>query len=146
MQKLRPYVLPGLFVFHLVVLCVLLATDSGPFAGGTAQAASRAAYVTVVSQFFLTALFAGLGTGPWALRIPGWGALAGLSWISFVFVLRHQLYRLDNESLREVPSIPVIIWIVLVVLLLLLRLIPFLKLRVALKSALPNGSPGLPPM
>ncbi len=26
MQKLRPYVLPGLFVFHLVVLYVLLTT------------------------------------------------------------------------------------------------------------------------
>ena len=28
MQKLRPYVLPGLFVFHLVVLCVMLAIIS----------------------------------------------------------------------------------------------------------------------
>ena len=28
MQKLRPYVLPGLFVFHLVVLCAIVFTVS----------------------------------------------------------------------------------------------------------------------
>ena len=126
MQKLRPYVLPGLFVFHLITVCVLLTTVSG-----RNDPSATAAYVTIVSQFFLTALFAGLGPGPWALRIPGWGALAGLSWIGFVFFLRHQLYRLNNENLWSVPSIPVIIWIALVALLLLLRVIPFLKWRVA---------------
>ena len=133
MQKLRPYVLPGLFVFHLITVCVLLTTVSG-----RNDPSATAAYVTIVSQFFLTALFAGLGPGPWALRIPGWGALAGLSWIGFVFFLRHQLYRLNNENLWSVPSIPVIIWIALVALLLLLRVIPFLKWRVALQSALPS--------
>ena len=72
MQKPRPYVLPGLFVFHLMTVCVLLTTVSSENSGGTA-------IVPVVSQFFLTALFAGLGPGSWAPRIPSWGALAALS-------------------------------------------------------------------
>ena len=85
MQKLRPYVLPGLFVFHLVVLCVLLTTVPTE-----KKAISQVtAIVTLVSQFFLTALFAGLGSGSWSLRIPSWGALAALSWLSLVFFAVH---------------------------------------------------------
>ena len=84
MQKLRPYVLPGLFVFHLVVLCMTLAAVSRQN-----EAAEVVAVVTIVSQFFLTALFAGLGSGSWSLRIPSWGALAALSWLSLVFFAVH---------------------------------------------------------
>ena len=80
MQKLRPYVLPGLFVFHLVVPCVMLATVSREN-----ETSQQVTVVIIVSQFFLTALFAGLGSGSWSLRIPSWGALAALSWLSFVF-------------------------------------------------------------
>ena len=84
MQKLRPYVLPGLFVFHLMTVCVLLTTVSGED-----KPSAIAGFVTLSSQFFLTALFAGLGSASWALRIPSWGALAALSWLSFVFVVVH---------------------------------------------------------
>ena len=137
MQKLRPYFLPGLFVFHLVVLCVMLATDSGPSAGGTVKTASMAAIVTVVSQFFLTALFAGLGSGSLALRIPSWGALAGLSWLSSVFVAVRWAGRPPNNNLLwGVALAPIIGWIVLVTLLLCLRGIPFLKWRFALQPTL----------
>ena len=84
MRKLRPYFLPGLFVFHLVVLCVTLATVS--LSGLRRNDPSTiAVFVTLFSQFFLTAFFAGLGPGSWSLRIPSWGALAALSWLSFVF-------------------------------------------------------------
>ena len=79
MQKLRPYVLPGLFVFHLVVLCTTLAA-----APRENENFEVTAVATIASQFFLTALFAGLGPGSWALRIPSWGALAALSWLSFL--------------------------------------------------------------
>ena len=128
MQKLRPYVLPGLFVFHLVVLCVMLtAAEENESSGGTA-------IVTIVSQFFLTALFAGLGPGSWSLRIPSWGALAALSWLSFVFFKGHGLPN-GNDALG-VPLAPLIVWIVLVSLLLCLRGIPFLKWRVALQPTL----------
>ena len=29
MQKLRPYIIPGLFLFHLVLLCVMIFTVRG---------------------------------------------------------------------------------------------------------------------
>ena len=62
MQKLRPYVLPGLFAFHLVTLCVMLATVS--LSGLRRNDPSAiAAFVTLFSQFFLTAFFDGLGHG-----------------------------------------------------------------------------------
>ena len=71
MQKLRYYVLPGLFVFHLVVLLVTLSTVSREN-----ETSQQVAVVIIVSQFFLTALFAGMGSGAWALRIASWGAVA----------------------------------------------------------------------
>ena len=55
MRKLRPYVLSGLFVFHLMTVCVLLTTVSGED-----KPSAIAGFVTLFSQFFLTALFAGL--------------------------------------------------------------------------------------
>ena len=70
MQKLRPYVLPGLFAFHLVTLCVLFTAVSRQN-----EAAAVMAGFTILSQFFLTALFAGLGTGSWSLQIPSRAAL-----------------------------------------------------------------------
>ena len=137
MQKLRPYVLPGLFVFHLVVLCVMLATVS--LLGLRRNDPSTiAAFVTLFSQFFLTALFAGLGSGSWSLRIPSWGALAVLSWISLVFFLVHSAGRApaDIESMWGVALAPPICWTVLVTLLLCLRGIPLLKWRVTLQPTL----------
>ena len=140
MQKLRPYVLPGLFVFHLVVLCVMLATAS--LSGlGRNDPSAIAAFVTLFSQFFLTALFAGLGAGAWTLRIPSWGALAALSWLSFVgflvdssgLPLNHPVYETD---LWKISLAPPVCWIVLVTLLLCLRGIPFLKWRFALQPTL----------
>ena len=90
MQKLRPYIIPGLFLFHLVLLCVMIFTvrgynthvysnyfvvpDPTEFPQYTAS---------LLSQLFLTALWVGLGSGPWPLRISGCGALAVLSWIGF---------------------------------------------------------------
>ena len=73
MQKLRSYVLPGLVVFHLVVLFVTLSTVSREN-----ETSQQVAVVIIVSQFFLTALFAGMGSGAWTLRIPSWGALEGV--------------------------------------------------------------------
>ena len=136
MQKLRPYVLPGLFVFHLVVLFVTLSTVSTENKGS-----QQTAVVTILSQFFLTALFAGLGTGPWALRIPSWGALAALSWLSFAFlqVIDTQGTRRSGaDDMLNATLAPLIGWLVLVTLLLLLRVIPFLKWRVALQPTSPD--------
>ena len=136
MQKLRPYVLPGLFVFHLVVLFVTLSTVSTENKGS-----QQTAVVTILSQFFLTALFAGLGTGPWALRVPSWGALAALSWLSFAFlqVIDTQgTQRSGADDMLNATLAPLIGWLVLVTLLLLLRVIPFLKWRVALQPTSPD--------
>ena len=136
MQKLRPYVLPGLFVFHLVVLCVMLATVS--LLGLRRNDPSTiGVFVTLFSQFFLTAFFAGLGPGSWSLRIPSWGALAALSWLSFVFfgVQSNGVWKRSNDVWGVALASP-ICWIVLVTLLLCLRGIPFLKWRVALQPTL----------
>ena len=122
MQKLRPYVLPGLFVFHLVVLCVTLSAVPRDDENSVELVT---ALVTIVSQFFLTALFAGLGSGSWSLRIPSWGALAALSWLSFVFFAVHsEGGPPNNNALWGVALAPIICWIVLVTLLLCLRGIP----------------------
>ena len=132
MQKLRPYVLPGLFTFHLVVLCVLLSTVSRKN-----ETSEMTAVVTIFSQFLLTALFAGLGTGPWALRIPSWGALAALTWFSFIFfATRSDGKGPPDDAVWGVALAPIIGWIVLVTLLLCLRGIPFLKWRFALQPTL----------
>ena len=136
MQKLRPYVLPGLFAFHLVTLCVLFAAVSRQN-----EAAAVMAGFTILSQFFLTALFAGLGTGSWSLRIPSWAALAALSWFCFVVLMVHaeggRLFR-SPEMVWALPLAPPIGWIVLVSLLLCLRGIPFFKWRIALQPTSPD--------
>ena len=137
MQRLRPYVLPGLFVFHLVVLCVTLAAVSTQN-----EAAAVVARFAIVSQFFLTALFAGLGSGAWSLRIPSWGALAALSWLSFAFFAVHSEGSApgfkggNNNALWGCVLAPPVCWTVLVTLLLGLRGIPFLKWRFALQPTL----------
>ena len=138
MQKLRPYVLPGLFVFHLVVLCVTLATAS--LSGLRRNDPSTiAVFVTLFSQFFLTAFFAGLGPGSWSLRIPSWGALAALSWLSFIFFAMSSGAPTPNgNDASGVPLAPLIVWIVLVTLLLCLRGIPFLKWRISLQPTSPD--------
>ena len=129
MQKLRPYLLPGLFVFHLMTVCVLLTTVSSEN-----EISEVTALVTVFSHFFLTALFAGLGPGPWALRIFSWGALAVLSWISSVFLaMRSGAPTPNGNDAWYFPLAPLIAWGVLVTLLLCLRAIPFLKWRFALQ-------------
>ena len=133
MQKLRPYAIPGLFVFHLVVM---LSTVSG----GN-EAAEVVGTFTIVSQFFLTALFAGLGSGPWALRVPGWGSLATLSWLSFVFFAVKWSGAPRSDAAWRSPLVFLITWIVLVTLLLLLRVMPFLKWRIVSQTTLATFPP-----
>ena len=87
-------------MFHLVVLCVLLTTVPTE-----KKAISQVtAIVTLVSQFFLTALFAGLGSGSWSLRIPSWGALAALSWLSLVFFAVHSEGKPTGNDVRLLRS------------------------------------------
>ncbi len=145
MQKLRPYVLPGIFVFHLLTVWVVFSTIS-PLSDQNNPTSLELVRILVcllalISQFFLTALFAGLGAGAWTLRIPSWGALAALSWLSFVVFLvdssglplSHPVYETD---LWKISLAPPVCWIVLVTLLLCLRGIPFLKWRFALQPTL----------
>ena len=150
MQKLRPYILPGLFVFHLMTVCVMLATVSreNEISGRTnilaifslANEHGRTVIVIAVSQFFLTALFAGLGPGSWVLRIPCWGALGALSWLSFVFFVTHSSgHAPPKNAVWDGALAPLIIWIVLVSLLLCLRGIPLLKWRIALQPSQPDS-------
>ena len=137
MQKLRPYVLPGLLMFHLVVLFVTLSTVSREN-----ETSQQVTAVIIVSQFFLTALFAGMGSGAWTLRIPSWGALAALGWLSFAFFAVHSEGGPPrNAGLWRVPLLFLIGWIVTVTLLLLLRVIPVLQWRVVSRSTLPCSQP-----
>ncbi len=83
MQKLRPYLLPGSFVFHLLTVWVVLSTVS-PLSDQNNPTSLELVRILVcvlalISQFFLTALGAGWGAGSWVLRIPSWAALAALS-------------------------------------------------------------------
>ena len=135
MQKLRPYVLPGLVLFHLVVLCTMLATASHSFGFRVS------AIATIASQFFLTALFAGLGPGPAVLRIPSWSALAALSWFSFVYFSTNESGAPNQRDTFLVVSVALLAWTTLVMLLLLLRVIPFLKWRVVKQLTLPDIRP-----
>lgn len=135
MQKLRPHVLPGLLLFHLVVLCTMLATASQSLGFRVG------AIVTIASQFFLTALFAGLGPGPAMLRIPCWSVLAALSWFSLVYFSTNESGAPNQRNIFLVVAVPLIAWTTLVMLLLVLRAIPFLKWRVAMQSTLPDTQP-----
>ena len=141
MQKLRPYILPGIFVFHLLTVWVVFSTVSPLSDQNNPTSLEIVRFLVcslaLISQFFLTALFAGLGSGSWSLRIPSWGALAALSWLSFVFFQVHSDRRaLDIEFMWGVALAPPVCWIVLVTLLLCLRGIPFLKWRFALQPTL----------
>ena len=60
-------------------------------------------YFTLLSQFFLAALWVGWGSGSWALRIPSWGALAAVSWCNFVFV--RNPFRRQTTAFRLVATI-----------------------------------------
>ena len=144
MQKLRPYVLPGIFVFHLLTVWVVFSTIS-PLSDQNNPTSLELVRILVcllalTSQFFLTALGAGWGAGSWVLRIPSWGALAALTWFSFIFFAT----CLDgkgppDDALWEVALVPLIGWIVLVAFLLFLRVIPFLKWQIALQPMPPDS-------
>ena len=144
MQKLRPYVLPGLFVFHLVLMFTAIAAAPTPNGNPrTENSLISVGMFLLFPQFFLTALFAGLGPGSWSLRIPSWGALATLSWLTGgVFTAAGILPQLAEREVNEFLSAftlgPLIGWGVLVTLLLILRVIPFLKWRIALQPASPK--------
>ena len=64
MQKLRPYIIPGLFLFHLVLLCVMIFTGYDPNSVKDLLTDSPPYAASLLSQFLLTALWAGLGSGP----------------------------------------------------------------------------------
>ena len=71
MQKLRPYVLPGIFVFHLLTVWVVFSTISPPSDQNNPTSLELVrilvCWLALISQFFLTALFAGLGAGGWSV-------------------------------------------------------------------------------
>ena len=144
MQRLRPYVLPGLFLFHLMTLCVMVFTagpigdPANPLDTGVASA------ITVYSQFVLTALWAGWGSSPWVLRIPGWGAMAALNWLSFTLILKRidPNFPRDGSEIWQFAVAPLVVWIVLVTLLLCLRVILSLRWHIALQPTTSGRTPG----
>lgn len=151
MQKLRPYVLPGLFVFHVLFLVVIVASSA------TASEASPpfqsvwfyTVLMTLASQLCLTALGAAWGSEPWPLRLPGWGALAALSWFALVLVCGEDWTARSPARLLH-DNRDVVVrwgalgsWFLLVGLLLGLRMMPFLRWQIVPGNApsVPVGSP-----
>ena len=132
MQKLRPYIMPGLLLFHLMLLCVMIFTTREVHEFSLVHATVLA---MVFSSLFLTALWAGLGSEPWTLRIPGCGALAALYWVGCRVLLERMMPKQEAELL----VLPLVAWVVLVGLLLCLRVIPFLKWRIVLMPS-PSGA------
>ncbi|MBI82494.1 MAG: hypothetical protein CMJ81_04795 [Planctomycetaceae bacterium] len=131
MQKLRPYIMPGLLLFHLMLLCVMIFI--APEVGDKEFSLVDVTVLSMVfSSLFLTALWAGLGSEPWALRIPGCGALAALYWVGFRILLERMSLPLGGDELVVFPPVA---WVVLVGLLLCLRVIPFLKWRIVLNPS-----------
>ena len=145
MQKLRPYVLPGIFVFHLMTVWVVFSTISPLSDQNNPTSLEKVRLLVCVlaltSQFFLTALGAGWGAGSWVLRIPSWAALAALSLLSFVVFMLHYSEGdvQGSEMVWGIVLAPLIGWIVLVAFLLFLRVIPFLKWRIALQPMPPDS-------
>ena len=142
MQKLRPYVLPGLFVFHLVVLCsVILAgpTESLQPKFKDTSPLEMLVFVTVCctlgSQWILTGLWAGWGTHPWVLRVPSCAALATLIWISGSVVVQ----RVSEAASRQNEMERVLLtmfsgWFFLVTALLCFRCVPALRWQLTLRG------------
>ena len=151
MQKLRPYVLPGLFVFHLVLLCVWIftgPTDESPWdVYELEELWVFSSLAILVSQLFLTALWAGLGSEPWTLRIPGCGVLAALIWVGGRIRLERMKEQLNEspDELIEFLVVPLVAWSVLVGLLHCLRVIPFLKWQIVLRAS-PSAAADSPPL
>ena len=143
MQKLRPYLLPGIFVFHLLTVWVVFSIIP-PLSDQNNLTSLELVRILIcvlalTSQFFLTALGAGWGAGSWVLRIPSWAALAALSWLSFVvFSLHTDGDTLDSEVVWGITLAPPVGWIVLVAFLLFLRAM-FLKWRIALQPMSPDS-------
>ena len=144
MQKLRPYLLPGLTGFHLFLL--VLAVWIGPIAH--AKYPTRLELVTVSaftvitwSSMCLAAFWASFGPEPALLRIPGCAALAALAWVTRLLVE----FKADAgavgvgtiEGHRQIVDMgeylrPLFGWPVVVLLLLCLRALPFLQWRVVM--------------
>ena len=147
MQKLRPYILSGLFLFHLALLCLIIlvcpTNASGPDATALQSLWAVTTIGTLLSQFFLIALWAGLGSDPWGLRLPGCGALATLTGIGLsVVVWRMEGTGPPNDDVIWRAALgPFVAWAVLVGLLLSLRVTPLLKWRIVMKPATPELVP-----
>ena len=138
MGYLRLAILPGLLVTHLALLsAVVLASPTAPvgrvFLTSLDWLWIGTAFCTVLSQFFLTALWAGFGPEPWPLRITSCGALAVVIWIvSLVVVLLADKGQLQDAQLLELTLGPLLAWVILVGLLLGLRVTPWLQWRIAI--------------
>ena len=81
MQKLRPYIIPGLFLFHLLLLCAMILTSpTTELSRGQLRGLYGSNYLLIMySQLFLTAVWAGWGPEPLIQRLPGCAAMAALA-------------------------------------------------------------------
>ncbi|MEE3369619.1 MAG: leucine-rich repeat domain-containing protein [Planctomycetota bacterium] len=134
MAYLRLAIVPGMMVLHLGLLCAMvLVSQTRTWDTNIEFLWVGTAFCIVLSQFFLTALWAGLGPEPWPLRISSCGALAVVIWIAFlVFILGPDKHRLKDTQLIELTLGPLLAWMILAGLLLVLRATPWLHCRIAI--------------
>ncbi|MBI85873.1 MAG: hypothetical protein CMJ81_21975 [Planctomycetaceae bacterium] len=136
MQKLHPYILPGLFLFHLLLLCVIIVHGPTDVPRDRSATSLERLWVytslsVMLSQFLVTALWAGLGPEPWFLRVTHCAALAALTWTA-LRMFWEQLVP-GNKDVNWMFIVgPGAAWAVLVGLLISLRTIPFLNCHIVL--------------
>ena len=138
MQKLRPYILPGLFLFHLLLLCVIILHGPTDVPRDRSATALQRLWVysslsIMLSQFLVTAWWAGLGPEPWVLRVSGCAALAALTWTA-LRIFWEQLVPGDKDINWMFIVGPSAAWSVLAGLLISLRAVPFLNWHIVLQG------------
>ena len=134
MQKLKPYLLPGLLGFYVLFsVSMILVGKQVEDAGSpnTANPVFMASWLGLISQLVLVAVWAGFGPEPWLQRLPLCTLCGLLSLLAFeqtfYLMFGHTSYHYEGSD----PIVPVLLGCpILVAWLCCLRAIPWLSWQI----------------